>query len=245
MKKPSYGIDAPYLIAFFIVVGLLFTALGCGLYVIISPKTWLNYLALAWGLSNIVLIAMGLYMLFSSLIGKKQVIASVIDTLNLNGHETVLDVGCGKGSFLLNVAKRLNTNGHAHGIDIWSQTDLSNNSLQLALKNAALEGAADKVSIKTNDMRDIEFPDNSFDLVVANLAIHNLKARADRQKSLAEIVRVLRPKAKFAIIDFKFIDEYKSYLQQVADVNIHYQGRSYWMFPPVTILMGEVIKNVN
>src|SRR5215204_744202 len=47
---------------------------------------------------------------------------AILNALGLNGHERVLDIGCGRGAVLTAVARRLTT-GTITGIDIWSTTD--------------------------------------------------------------------------------------------------------------------------
>ena len=44
-------------------------------------------------------------------------------------------------------------------------------------------------------MTDLAFADDSFDLVVSNLAIHNLPDNHARRSAIDEAVRVLRPAA--------------------------------------------------
>jgi len=61
------------------------------------------------------------------------------------------------------------------------------------LPHAAHAGVADRVELHTRDMTDLQFPDASFDLVVSNLAIHNLPGNAARLAAIDEAVRVLRP----------------------------------------------------
>jgi len=55
------------------------------------------------------------------------------------------------------VAGRLTT-GRATGIDIWNTLDQSGNAQSVTLRNASLEGVADRVRIETGDMRKCLFP---------------------------------------------------------------------------------------
>ena len=64
------------------------------------------------------------------------------------GDEKVLDVGCGRGLFLIGAAERLTT-GKATGVDIWQSEDLSNNTGDAVMANAKAEGVAAKVKIET------------------------------------------------------------------------------------------------
>ncbi|HTT75285.1 MAG TPA: methyltransferase domain-containing protein [Candidatus Binataceae bacterium] len=110
-------------------------------------------------------------MFASSRFGKFRARDRILARLKLRGDETVLDVGCGHGLLLIAAAKLL-PRGHAVGIDLWSQWQQSGNSRKATLRNAALEGVAQRVSVHDGDMRKMPFADRSFDATVAHFAIH-------------------------------------------------------------------------
>jgi ubiquinone/menaquinone biosynthesis C-methylase UbiE len=58
-------------------------------------------------------------------------------------------------------------------------------------------------------MMALPLEDNSFDLVVASLAIHNIKGRAGRDKAIDEAVRVLRPGGRLMIADIWATRQYR------------------------------------
>ena len=49
----------------------------------------------------------------------------------------------------------------------------------------------------------MQFPDNTFDVVLSNLCLHNIPSRDGREKACREILRVLNPGGKGVISDFK------------------------------------------
>jgi arsenite methyltransferase len=116
----------------------------------------------------------------------------ILDRAHLSGDEMVLDMGCGRGAVLTAVARRLTT-GRVTGVDIWSTTDQSGNAKEVALRNVSLEGVSDRVHIETADMRELPFPEATFDLVVSSLAIHNIRSNADRKRAITEAFRVMKP----------------------------------------------------
>jgi hypothetical protein len=51
------------------------------------------------------------------------------------------------------------------------------------MRNAALEGVGDRLDIEeTGDMRALPFPDETFDIVVSSLAIHNIHRTTGRDR---------------------------------------------------------------
>ena len=95
------------------------------------------------------------------------------------------------------------TTGRAVGVDLWRRVDQSGNSPEATRRNARAEGVADRVEVHTADMTALPFEDNSFDVVVSSLAIHNIRGRAGREKAVSEAVRVLRPGGRLLIADVR------------------------------------------
>jgi arsenite methyltransferase len=216
--RADYGLDAPAVVrnlALVCVVGLLvFASVALGWWPGRIPLGGnavleVSSMALAIGLSCG---AMALYLVWSSKRGKVGERERLLDRLALKGGEQVLDVGCGRGLMLIGAAKRLTT-GSAVGIDIWQSEDLSGNRAEATLENAALEGVRGRVRVETADMRQLPFPDASFDVVVSKAAIHNLYSRGDRAKALEEIARVLAPGGQVLIDDIRHLNEYEAALR--------------------------------
>jgi ubiquinone/menaquinone biosynthesis C-methylase UbiE len=219
--KADYGTDAPN-----IVIGLGIT----GLFFCIASLLWFTFLFI-----GLLLTTLASLMLYSSKIGKCRQRDKLIDSLNIKGDEIILDIGCGKGLLLIAAAKKL-TSGKAIGIDIWNNLDLSNNNPETTIQNAELEGVEDKVEVKTADMRSLPFLDHSVDIIIASMAVHNVKRKEDRQKTLLEILRVLKPGGKIALMDFKFTKEYLTVLKTRGFNNSVRSGLIFRMFPPVRIV---------
>jgi ubiquinone/menaquinone biosynthesis C-methylase UbiE len=172
---------------------------------------------------GIICLALGAWMLWTSKVGKIRERERLLDRIPWTGSERVLDVGCGRGLMLVGAAKRL-TSGKATGIDIWQAEDLSGNRPQAVLENARREGVADRIAIETADMRQIPFPDASFDAVVTCSAIHNLYAAPDRAKAIREIVRVLKPGGRAVIDDIRHGREYAAAFRAAGCKNVESVG---------------------
>jgi SAM-dependent methyltransferase len=154
-------------------------------------------------------LGMGGYMLLGSKYGKIREREWLLDLKpgGWRGDEAVLDVGCGRGVMLIGAAKRLTT-GSAVGVDIWQARDLSGNTPEAPIENARREGVAERVTVKTADMRQMPFPDGHFDVVVSNAAVHNLSKAAERDAAVREMARVLRPGGACILADVRHEGQY-------------------------------------
>jgi len=220
-RRGSYGIDAPYLLpvpALLIVVNIVNG--------VISGTLWPFVAAL-------VVTACAGCGLYASKRGKFVVWAELLDQLNLSGAEWVLDMGCGRGAILLLAAERL-TKGRAVGVDLWRKGDQSGNAPEITMNNAAAEGVADRVELHTADMAALPFEDDSFDVIVSNLAVHNIKGRVGREKAIEEAVRVLRPGGRLMIADIFATRQYSAHLTKLGMRNVECHGlgwRLWWSGP--------------
>jgi ubiquinone/menaquinone biosynthesis C-methylase UbiE len=123
----------------------------------------------------------------------------MLEAIEWRGDEQVLDVGCGNGFLLIEVAKRLSA-GRATGIDLW-MTGAGNQNAETAWSNARLEGVADRVDIKNVDARAMPFANQTFDVIISSLMLHHAGASTDRERVLREMARVLKPGGRLLVYD--------------------------------------------
>lgn len=57
------------------------------------------------------------------------------------------------------------------------------------------------------DARDLPFADGSFDVVVSNFVVHEIRDRPGWEKMMRELARVLKPGGCVALVDFIFTDD--------------------------------------
>jgi len=239
LNKPDYGLDAPPVVRNLIIAAaccLVAGLIGFGVLVGTHPS-------LAFGVLIVMVFSVLCFlvtvaaMVWSSRRGKLRLRQRLIDSLDLKGNEVVLDVGCGRGLLLNYAAKKLSS-GKAVGLDLWQTEDLSGNAPEVTLANARLEGVADRVEIRSGDMRGMPFPDESVDAVLSNIAIHNIADQAGREQTIKEINRVLRPNGRVVLADFRHIEEYAATFKSLGWNAVEISARNFLIFPPVRVLRG-------
>src|SRR5436309_3411148 len=217
-RRGSYGFDAPFAPAFLTAMAVLYVVLA-----IISGtrKFWL---------SAAFILAIDALYIYTTRRGKFVAWAELLGRLNLRGDERILDLGCGRGAVLLLAAQHLTT-GRAVGVDLWRRVDQSGNSPEATRRNARAEVVADRVELHTADMTALPFDDNSFDVVVSSLAIHNISGRAGREKAVSEAVRVLRPGGRLLIADVRATRQHQAQLAKLGMNEVARRGLGWWSWP--------------
>jgi len=112
----------------------------------------------------------------------------LLQTITMRSNCTILDIGCGTGFPLVELAQRFGKDSHVYGIDPWEKA-LERVHLKLRaynIPNATVQaGVAEK----------LPFPDSFFDLIVSNNGLNNVR---DLEKSIAECARVCKSGGEFA-----------------------------------------------
>lgn len=180
------------------------------------------------GASAVGMIATTAWYVYATRWGKFVAWDRVLDDLRLQGDETLLDLGCGRGAVLLAAAKRL-PRGRAIGVDLW-RADQTENSQQATLANAALENVADRIEVHTADMTALPLADDSVDVIVSSLAIHNIPTHAGRRQTLDQAVRVLRPGGRLAIADLWETRQHAAHLRELGWRNVKRRNLGWRMW---------------
>ena len=109
--------------------------------------------------------------------------------LPLGRSLTALDLGCGTGFPLLELAQRLGVNSHVYGLDPWSS------ALQRA-RQKAQAWVVPNITLVDGIAEAMPFPNSLFDLVVSNLGLNNFN---DVLSVLKECNRVMKTGASLAL----------------------------------------------
>jgi SAM-dependent methyltransferase len=229
----DYGIDAPA-----VVRGLgMGVAIALLVTVVSGILDHVGIMAVAFG-AAIVISLVGLELVRSSRVHKLRERVRVVDRLELQGDERVLDVGCGRGLLLVEVARRLNDQGRAYGVDRWHAVDGRVVDAERAIHNAQVEGVRHQLDVTSADVRALPYPDNSFDAVVSGLALHHIAGFEPRVHAIREIARVLKPGGRVVLIDRHHTSNYVDALRACNLVDVRRSRRIRHLVPPARYVTG-------
>jgi ubiquinone/menaquinone biosynthesis C-methylase UbiE len=107
--------------------------------------------------------------------------------------ETVLEVGCGPGFALADLAHAAGTSGRVRGLD------LSPRMVALARRRLAQANSGPTSRVDQGDIRSMPFPSTSFDACFVSFTLELLSA-PDMVRALAECKRVLRPDGRLVVV---------------------------------------------
>lgn len=221
-SKVDYGYDRPDFAKYL--------PLGVGMIVAVTAlhsssllSGWAGNAVLTFGwITGLIFLGFGFIFLLSKT-GKLRQREVLLGAIKWRGDERVLDVGCGPGLLLIGAAKRA-TGGRAIGIDIWDKHVESKNSPSTTLRNAELEGVADRVEVQDGDARRLNFEDESFDVVTVRAVLHHIKGEQERAQALKEMVRVLKKGGYLGLvlIDFNRLPRYVQLMKEngVGEVDV-------------------------
>ena len=116
----------------------------------------------------------------------------LIEQAKIRSGQRVLDLGCGTGTLTIMV-KKAHPDTEVVGLDGDPQV------LEIARRKAKEAGAP--IKFDEGMAYKLPYPDNSFDRVLSSLVFHHLTTQ-DKERTLAEIYRVLKPKGELHLADF-------------------------------------------
>ena len=163
----------------------------------------------------------------------------LLEHVPLTQVHVALDVGCGTGFPLIELAERLGPNAHVHGIDPWA---------------AALTRAREKIaSRRTLNVTvheglgtDLPFVEGSVDLIVSNLGVNNFDNPA---ATMRECRRVAKTGAVLALTTnvrghmHEFYEVFDRVLDELGDVKARHLLREHVDHRATVPLLGQLLED--
>ncbi len=136
--------------------------------------------------------ALPLYDPFVKLLGGDRARRALVDQADIRRGHRVLDIGCGTGTLVV-LIKTLHPDVDVSGLDPDSK----------ALFRARRKAYGAKVAIQLDRgfSDQLPYPDGSFDRVLSSFMLHHL-APEEKERTLREVRRVLKPGGLFHLLDF-------------------------------------------
>lgn len=221
----SYGVDAPYVPALSFVGGVAMVVYG---FVQVGFSRWITF-AIA-----LLLFLQVISYMYTTTKGKFVLWERLFAALDLPATARILDVGCGRGMVVITGLRAL-PQASGVGVDLWRSRDQSGNDPETTTANAAANGVAKRLELRTEDMSAMKVTPGSFDVVTANVAIQNLKDRDLRRKTIDQMYAAAKPGGKIMIVDIQYVRQYAEDLSAAGavDVTIKNLGPKGWFGNPL------------
>lgn len=158
----------------------------------------------------------------------------LVSRIEVNGVNSVLELACGTGRVTRHLRKALPDH-----IKLLS-TDISNDMLNVA-KNQLNDITG--VDYRIEDIQNLSFPDNSFDLAICQFGMMFLP---DKNKGFSEIFRVLKPGGKLMFFTWDATVNMPLFKQLINDLILPYfeDEDTKRFFTPFSLYDPHVLKNL-
>lgn len=143
----------------------------------------------------------------------------LLDHLPLRPYRQYLDIGCGTGFPLIEIAQRIGNGCKAYGLDPWQA------AVNRAKQKIQVIGSR-QIEVIEGDASDLPFKDNSFDLVTSNLGLNNFD---NPLTVLKECVRVMDDGALFCMtsnLNGTFQEFYEIYESALKALGLYSQYKA-------------------
>jgi len=119
---------------------------------------------------------------------------ALVDALDITSEDNVLDLATGTAD----VAIMISRDASSRGANV-TGLDPSANMLEIGREKVAAADLSKTVTLIQGDAQAIEYPSNTFDKVCISFGIRNIP---DRLSALREMMRVAKPGARVAVLEF-------------------------------------------
>lgn len=138
---------------------------------------------------------------------------TLLDKIKYRKNISAIDIGCGLGFPLTEIAMRLGNSSRVYGLDPW---DTALNYLDKKLKVYSIKNT----ELINGTAEQIPLPDDSIDLIVSNNGLNNVQ---DIQKSFKECERISKKGCQFVAtmnLNQTMIEFYSVFKEEVLKMNM-------------------------
>ena len=109
---------------------------------------------------------------------------------------TVLDMGCGTGTYSIAMAKLIGDGGRMYAVDLWAE------GIERLKERVERRGLKNVWPMVADVSRALPLPGESMDLILMATVLHDLREAGVQDGSLAEARRLLKRHGTFAVVEF-------------------------------------------
>ena len=125
----------------------------------------------------------------------------ILSQLNLKGSEAFMDAGCGDGHIAIKAIEDYLPDGLAYAVDNYEP------SIEELEEYKAENNIENLININADITEDIvQIKDDSIDMIFMLNVVHGFKASGKMDEVIVNLLRILKDKGKFAIVEFRPIE---------------------------------------
>jgi len=125
---------------------------------------------------------------------------AVLRMLGLRLGDSFLDLACGRGAYALAAAPGVGEEGRIYAFDLWPE------GIELLKREASARGLRSIRAVVTDAAGKLPLEDASIDVCLVATVLHDFVEEGNHASVLKEVVRVLKPGGRLAVIEFMPID---------------------------------------
>ncbi len=155
----------------------------------------------------------------------------VLTAIGIKDGDVFLDAGCGDGFISIRASSYVGNKGKVYAVDIYEK------SIDELKKEIGDKRITNIESIVADITEKIPIPDNSVDICLLANVMHGFVENGELDKAMQEILRVLKPGGRVAVVEFKKPHKIITFFPREIWRNI----KLYFVGPPMNIRLSPEV----